>query len=299
MIPKISVCCFIRDNDSCGFGLWESMASLMPFADEYVILDCGSTDGTLETLRRLQVQNPRLKVHKSTFYYPDGGTDNKIFAVRANDVIALAENNLVLYHQADEIFHEDLLVRLQMELEKLADGIPADWPGMNFWRYQLQENLQVVKWWPHSVNRLDLKTRLVHVGDGMNTNRPGDAPFVGDFGAQAWEENFKSCPTALPTHHMILDISATGMFLDNILPKRQAHAPHWHENPGILYGFGGGPVNIHQWLSDQKEHNNSWILRETPFNVPAIIRGLVGETKYFMRPEIFDRIAYDKGLRHA
>ncbi len=298
MIPKISVCCFIRDNDACGFGLWESMASLMPFADEYIILDCGSTDGTIETLRRLQVQNPRLKVHKSTFYYPDGSTDNKIFAARANDVIALAQNDLVLYHQADEIFHEDLLVAMKTELENLADSIPEDWPGMNFWRYQLQENLQVVKWWPHSVNRLDLKSRLVHVGDGMNTDRPGDAPFVGDYGARQWEEDFRADPASLPTHHMILDISATGMFIDNILDKRRAHAPHWHENPDVLYGWMPGGINIHEWL-DMQGQNDKWILKHTAFNVPDIIRGLVGERKYFMRPEIFDRIAHDKGLRNA
>jgi hypothetical protein len=299
VIPKISVCCFVRDNDACGFGLWESMAQLMPFASEYVILDCGSTDGTYETLLSLAAMNDRIRVEQSTFYRADGSTDNKIFAERANDVIAMAKNDLVLYHQADEIFHESLLERLHIDLTRLAaNGIPENWPGMNFWRYQLQENLQVVKWWPHSVNRLDRKDRLVHVGDGMNTNRPGDAPFVGDYGYCEWETVFKHFPPGLPTHHMILDISATGMFIDNILAKRRAHAPHWHENPDVLYGWMPGGINIHEFL-EQQAQNDKWILRETPFNVPAIIKGLIGARAYHMRPEIFDMIANDKGLNHA
>jgi len=290
MIPKLSVCCFIRDNDRCGFGLWESMASLMSFADEYIIMDCGSTDGTWEILKSLASQNRKIRLAQKTFYYDDGTTNEKVFAVRANDVIALARNDLVLYHQADEIFHEDLLVKMRLELKTLEDGIPEGWPGMNFWRYQLQENLQVVKWWPHAVNRLDLKSRLFHVGDGMNTNRPGDAPFVGNYGACQWETEYKHSPYSLPTHHMILDISATGMWLENIIDKRRAHAPHWHESPDVLYGWGGGSVNIHEWMMGQKDNPN-WYLPTSPFNIPAILKPMVGVQKYFPREDLLHAIA--------
>ena len=296
MIPKISVCCFIRDNNRCGFGLWESMASLIPFADEYIVLDCGSTDDTVDILRDLVARNPRIRLEHSSFYYPDGSTDASVFADRANDVIAMCKNDLVLYHQADEIFHEDLLNRMRMELEALNGGIPEDWKGMNFWRVQLQENLQVVKWYPHPVNRLDLKSRMLHIGDGMNTNRPWDPPFVGDYdGGATWEVSCRDNPSSLPTHHMILDISATGMWLDNIVPKRAAHAPHWHENADTLHGWGGGSRNIFEWVREQKDNMN-WHKRYSPFNIPKILYGLLGEQSYFARREVLESIANDKGI---
>lgn len=300
MLPKISVCCFIRDCNVGAFCLWESMASLMPFADEYIVMDCESTDGTLEILQDLAKRNPKIRIVHGTFMrgYEGGRLDPKIFADLANDLVALCRNDLVLYHQADEIWHEDLLALMKAELErleamrKISPDDFARWPGMNFWRYQLQENFQNVKWWPHTVNRLDFKHRMVHVGDGMNTNRPADPPILGDYPAQDWQGGHKDHPATLPTHQMILDVSMTGGFLENILTRRQLHAPLWGESPDVLYGTipGGAGVNIHKWMELQR-WNPAWTQKESPFNIPAIMRGLVGDNLYHLREEIFERIA--------
>lgn len=299
MIPKISVCCFIRDNNVGAFALWESMASLIEFADEYIIMDCGSTDGTLETLQELERRNPKISLVHGTFLRSyDGKLDPKIFADLANDLVGLCRHDLVLYHQADEIWHENLLTLMRAELERLAairSLSPDDyarWPGMNFWRYQLQENFQRIKWWPHTVNRLDFKTRMVHVGDGMNTNRPADPPILGLYPSQDWQSGYADNPARLPTHQMILDVSMTGGFLENILMRRQLHAPLWNESPDVLYGTipGGGGVNIHDWMRAQRQ-NPAWTEPHSPFDIPQIMRGLVGQTSYFMRAEIFERIA--------
>lgn len=282
-LPKISACVFVKDSVENPFMLWESVASLIGLADEYVIMDLGSTDGTLEILKDLASRNPRIRLEHGTFHTQH----NSIFATLANDLVGMCKNDIVLYHQADEIFHEDLVEIMKTDL---AAGIPADWPGMNFWRIQLENNFQRVKWFPHPINHLDFKERMHHVGDGMNTDRPWAAPFAGDFkDGRDWQAAFKDNPFSLPTNQMVLDVSMTGGFLDNIPDRRRKHAPIWGENPEIIY-LHGHAVNLSEWYA-QELRNPEWTAKTSPFNLPAIIRPLVGETRYRVREEVLHRIA--------
>ena len=283
MIPKISVCCFIRDNNEGAFCLWESMASLITIADEYIVMDFGSTDGTLEILNGISKKNQKIKIVRRVIGADESGPE--IFATMANELIAMSKNELVLYHQADEVFHECLVDRIVSELEILSNRIPDGWKGMNFWRVQLRNNFQRVGWWSHPVNRLDLRTRMHHVGDGMNTDRPWDPPFIGDYdGGATWESSYKHDPASLPMHHMILDVGRKGGFLENIYQKSLLHAPHWGEQPmveGIL---------ADDWVARERK-NPEWTMTASPFNLPAIMRPLVGELRYKVRPEVLNMIA--------
>jgi hypothetical protein len=285
---KISACCFIRDNNVGAFCLWESMAQIIPFVDEYIIMDCGSTDGTLEILNDLAAQNPKIRIVHGSFMRDYGGKlDCRIFADLANELVAMCKHDVVFYHQADEIFHEDLLELLRAELEK---GIPEDWRGLNFWRYQLKENFQTMKWWPHQVNRIGLKSRFHFTGDGMNTDTPG--PVLYGFEAREWQTFFHEAPELVPTRHMILDVSMVGGFLETILKRRQLHAPIWGESPDVLYGVasGGAGVNIHGWMAVQRK-KQEWRREETKFDIPAIMRWHLGKQEYIVRQEILEKIS--------
>jgi hypothetical protein len=287
VLPKISVCVFVKDSIENPFCLWESTAALMPVADEYIIMDLGSTDGTLETLKDLASRNPKVRLEHGTF---DLSRREKVFADLANQLIGMAKNDLVLHHQADEVFHEDLVSLFVKEMEAVSDFSPSAFPGRNFWRYQLKNNFQVMKWFPHAVNHLDLKERMRYVGDGMSTVRPWDSPFVGEFkDNRPWQELFKHNPPAIPTNQMILDVSMIGGFLDNIPDRRRKHAPIWGENPEVIY-LDGHAVNLEEW-HDRESQNPEWTAKTSPFNIPAIMRGLVGETRYRMRDEVLARIA--------
>jgi hypothetical protein len=292
-LPKVSVCCFIRDTYVGAFCLFESMANLMPLADEFIVYDLGSTDGTLEELKNLASINKKIRIIEGKFFKDDMERleqREKLFAQRANEVISMCRNNLVLYYQADEIWHQDLIEVLKRELHTLALGIKPNWPGFSFLRYQLQENFQKIKWWPHLVNRLDLKSRMNYIGDGMGTDRTFDAKLVCDYPNCDWEKMFSNAPMNMPLHQMILDVSMTGGFLNNIPTRRSLHAPLWNEDPNILYGVEGGSVNIHEWI-DKQRHNPNWIKTESPFDIPQIMRYHVGKLNYELRQEIFDKIA--------
>jgi len=316
MRNKLSICVFIKNNNRGAFCLWESMAVLMPIADEFFVLDVGSTDGTLETLKELATKNKKIRVEQGEFPINpitsliDAGS----FAVLPNQMIPTLKNDLVMYYQADEIWHENLLALTIRHLEDLKD-----FRGLSFWRYQLQNNFQQIKWFPHIVHRIDYKDRFVFVDDGMNTARVNDAEMCSNYGggwfirwgaeyskgrSEVVDENGNPHiygtelreitvgkePYELPTHEMILDISSLGGFLSNIPAKTRFHAPMWRVDDTKV-NVGGRFYNMNKWMIKQKS-NPEWTHSETQFNIPEIIKPLLGKTIYpGIRPEIFNKIA--------
>ena len=105
-------------------------------------MDLGSDDGTLHALHQIAIHNPKVHLTSGTFYK----TDANVFATLANDLIAKCTYDNVLYWQADEIWHEDLLKLMEQRFERGEFDL-------SFWRIQYRDNFQRVKWFPHLVHR--------------------------------------------------------------------------------------------------------------------------------------------------
>lgn len=271
---NLSGCVFIKDTFHGAFCLFESMHQLLPLCDEFIIMDLGSTDGTLETLFEIGRYNPKIRLYKSTWPKIDAG----VFADLANELIVRCTHDNVLYYQADEIWHENLVELTRKELEQGHFDL-------SFWRIQYRDNFQKVKWFPHPVHRIGKKSNFNFTGDGMNTDRVNDARLVSQYDGGyflKWgnmgQEGIKPY-----TNEMILDVSLVGGFRDNIIERRSLHAPFWHEEPTIE-GLPAG-----EW-KQQALNNSDWIRTESPYNIPDIMRYHVGKTKYMLRPELLERL---------
>jgi len=105
---SISVVFVIKQGISQGYCFWESLQSCLPFADELIISEGFSTDGTYEAL--LQFQN-KYENRLSIKIYREEWTEESYHgeAIRLVSEVALsmATKEWHYYLQADEVIHED------------------------------------------------------------------------------------------------------------------------------------------------------------------------------------------------
>lgn len=278
----VSACVFIRNN-SAGFCLYESMASLLPLVSEFIVLDLGSNDGTFETLQDIAVHNRKIKLLTGNFTYQDAG----VFATLANDLVEVCQYPNVLYYQSDEIWHEDLLRLTEKKFQ-------AGQFDLSFWRIQYKQNFQYVKWFPHLVHRVGQKGRFNFVGDGMNTDRTWDAKICSNYGGEyfpKWGEMGQEGIKPF-VHEMITDISLIGAFRDVIPARRRLHASFWHEEPTIP-DREGRHKSESVWVAEASV-DPDWTKTESPYGLPTILRYHVGKTKYELRPELLEALREDK-----
>lgn len=291
---NLSACCFIRNTFTGAFCLPDTLCQFLHLVDEVVIGDYGSNDGTVEFLNELARHNPKVKpVFFDSFPLNEQGQlDANAFAVVANDLIAICQNDNVIYWQADEFWHEDLLKLLEARLE-------AGQFDLSFWRIQYANNFQYVKWFPHLIHAVGQKGRFNFVGDGMNTDRVWDAKICSQWGGEMFpqwgdlgQEGIKPY-----VNEMVTDVSLIGGFRDNIPDRRRLHAPFWHEEPTIPYYLKESGQQPHMqetaWV-DKAMRDEDWTKPESPYNLPKLLKWHVGKVRYELRPEVLGALKEDK-----
>jgi glycosyltransferase involved in cell wall biosynthesis len=290
---NLSGCVFIKNCFKGAFCLFESMYQLLPLCDEFIVMDLGSDDGTLEILKEIENHNPKVHIVHSTFYEQDAA----IFAKLANDLVGMCNYSNVLYYQADEVWHEDLIGLTKERLDYQTQYLQITECDFSFWRVQLKYNFQKIKWFPHPVHRIAPKNNFNFVNDGMNTERTFGTHMVSNWDLghfTQWGDKYKNKPVALPTNEMILDVSLTGGFLDNIPDRRRMHLPFWGEGDVMPVDENG--LSIDEWYK-QQYHNPIWDLHQTKFNVPEIMKFHLGRRKYTLRPMLLEALKVGEGWR--
>lgn len=274
MSYPISACVFIRNN-SAGFCLWESLSSWLPFVDEFIVMDLMSNDGTWEILSEIAGANHKISLHRRPWPRIDAG----VFADLANDLIQMCQHENVLYFQADEIPHQNLLKLAEQRFQQGQFDL-------SFWRIQFRDNFQKVKWFPHLVHRVGHKDRFHFVGDGMTSDRTWDAKICSNYGGEYFPQWGGMPPMEIPVSEMITDVSLVGGFRDNIIERRLLHAPFWHEEAHVE------GKSAAEWAAAAMA-NPDWTKAESPFDLPQILRWHVGRTKYLVRQELIEAIKRD------
>jgi glycosyltransferase involved in cell wall biosynthesis len=116
-IPKISGYTHVLNPSEQGFPFMQSIRSMLGFCDEVVVVDGGSKDGSLEDLKSLAAQDPRLQVYEREWDPEEPGMDGMQKAYGR----AMCTGDLLWQQDADEVVHEDDYARVRA----LARRFPA------------------------------------------------------------------------------------------------------------------------------------------------------------------------------
>jgi hypothetical protein len=118
---KLSAFTFVRNAVKYDYPVVESITSILPIVEEFIVSVGNSDDGTLELIQ--SINSHKIKIHHSVWddSLKEGG---KVLAVETDKALAHVnpDSDWVFYLQADEVVHENDLPAIVKAAEKyLAD----------------------------------------------------------------------------------------------------------------------------------------------------------------------------------
>lgn len=114
---RVSGFSFVRNGIRLAYPFEESILSVLPLVDEFVMNVGQGDDGTLERIRVLQTKHPKIKIIEST-WDEKLRQEGKILAQQTDIALAACTGDWGLYIQADEVLHEDDYQRIRDSLAR-------------------------------------------------------------------------------------------------------------------------------------------------------------------------------------
>jgi hypothetical protein len=106
---KLSGFTIIRNGSDLHYPFIESINSLLPIVDEYIVLVCESTDNTRELISN--IKNDKIKIYDSDW---DTKMKSDVFSLKTNEALKYITGDYGFYLQGDELIHEkdyDLILK--------------------------------------------------------------------------------------------------------------------------------------------------------------------------------------------
>lgn len=115
---KVSGFSFVRNAVDLGYPVVESITSILPLCDEFVVAAGDSSDGTTELLR--SIGSPKLRIIE-TVWDQALFVRGAIFAQQTDVALQACTGDWAFYIQADEVVHERDLPRIEARLRRHLD----------------------------------------------------------------------------------------------------------------------------------------------------------------------------------
>lgn len=116
---KVSGFTFIKNAVKFDFPLVESITSILPICDEFIIVHGDSEDNTQDLIN--SINSPKIKVF-DTVWNPKLREGGLILSEQTNIALSKTTGDWCFYIQADEIVHENYLPQIQKAMQTYLDN---------------------------------------------------------------------------------------------------------------------------------------------------------------------------------
>jgi len=252
----------IRNAIKTGYPFLESILSVLPITDEFLISDGGSTDGTFNSFIKLKKTFPqKVKINQ----FQDKTSKRwECIDKHINYLISKARGEWIFEIQGDELFHEKDIIKMKNIIEKSDEYNSILQPRWD------------TNWDLNSAYTLYNTVRCFRNQPGVTSLQGGDY-FVLD---SSYEKLLKPILFLdIPFYHF------NSVFPKNHYLRAKRHSKFLSTDDGVRHMCTENLKNLYNDLPNEIEKQDYNISK----NVPAIIKGMSGYNKYFVRHELFNK----------
>ena len=191
--PKISGFSMIRNAVLMGYPIVESILSILPLVDEFVIGVGQGDDGTKDLI--LSLNNPKIRVF-DTFWDTTKTKGGLILSEKTNEALDACTHDWCLYLQADEVLHEEDCPAIRAALAAAAAQPEVE--GLLFRYKHFYGSYDVVatsrKWYRNEVRMVRRSSGIRSVNDAQGFRVEGRKPAVLRSGASVFHYGWVKPP---------------------------------------------------------------------------------------------------------
>lgn len=144
---KISGFTFLRNGQKLGYPFVESIRSILPLVDEFVIALGPCDDDTEKMLR--EIGDPKIRIIPTTWnerIRPDYSVKGFVYGQQKSIALFNCTGDWAFYLEADEVLHENDLPKIRAAMEKYLDDERAEALAFDYLHFYGNKN--TIAWSP-------------------------------------------------------------------------------------------------------------------------------------------------------
>jgi len=260
MRKKISAVQVVHNGIDLGYPFVEAITQVIPHVDEFVVVEAGSIDGTMDVLRRLAEKYSNLRIEY--IFWPLVKVMGVAIGMAQNQALRFCRGDYVLLVQADELWHNRSIV----ELRSLIDSYPKI-KSFSFPFNHIYYNFQKI------ITKDIYSSAIRLVKNSPDLRSEGDG--------------WTLCGPILPTHLATLLVPICHVGSVGVRSVWRKLINHSHLYPE-LKEYAVSAEWARQGLEGSRPLDDFEKIKTTPYPelIPDIIKPMIGCDEYFVREEL-------------